>query len=145
MKKLAVVLVAFVIGATAVALCQDQTDTAKENGNSIKAASLVMLDAVWPENEYTVGVPVPPGTVSWAMIDRTNGHCSVHLTGMSEADYDAYLASLVDAGFVLQRENTEMIEGEDYVAACTIFSDGERSVSISYIPDSLTMYLSQAN
>lgn len=143
MKKLAVVLAVLVIAATAVSLYQEQTDAAKENGHSTTSESSVMLDAVWPENEYTAGVPVPAGTVSWAMLDRANEYCSVHMTEVSKADYDAYLASLLDARFVLQREEDESIEGEGYSAACTIFSDGERSVSISYIPDSLTMYLRQ--
>lgn len=42
---------------------------------------------VWPVNTFTDGLPVPPGTVSWATVDEAHQSLAVNLTDMSETDY----------------------------------------------------------
>ena len=56
---------------------------------------------VWPVNEYTEGLPVPSGTVGWAMLDTEHEHCSIRIVDISETDYNDYLELLKQEGFAL--------------------------------------------
>ena len=102
-----------------------------------------MLDAgVWPVNEYTEGLPVPSGTVGWAMLDTEHENCSISIVDISETDYNDYLELLKQEGFSIIEEVSEEIEGQDYVSIGTLLSNGEKGLSISYIPDNFTIYIS---
>ena len=47
-----------------------------------------MLDeGVWPVNEYTEGLPVPSGTVAWAMLDTEHENCSISIVDMKDIRY----------------------------------------------------------
>ena len=48
-------------------------------------------------------------------------------------------------GFSLIENVSEEIEGENYVSIGTLLSNEEKGLSISYIPDSLTIYISFDN
>lgn len=103
---------------------------------------ITMLDAgEWPANEYTEGLPVPTGTVSWAMLDEEHRNCSISLTGTSDAEHSRYLALLKEEGFSVVEDVSEEIRGQDYVSIGTLLSNGEKSVSISCIPDCFTIYI----
>ena len=65
------------------------------------------------------------------------------MTGLSETDYRAYLDRLADLGFSPIEQAEEPAKGQDYVAIGTLFSDGARGISISYLPDHLVLYLSR--
>ena len=104
-----------------------------------------MLDeGVWPENKYTEGLPVPPGTVSWATLDTEHGNCTVNLVNISETDYNEYMELLKQEGFSVVEEVSEESKGQDYVSIGTLLSNGEKGLSISYIPESFTIYISSA-
>ena len=67
---------------------------------------------------------------------------------ISETDYNDYLELLKQEGFSIIEEVSEEIEGQDYVSIGTLLSNGEKGLSISYIPDikmveskSLKLYL----
>lgn len=97
---------------------------------------------VWPANTFTDGLPVPPGTVSWAAFDETHQSLTVNLTDMSETDYADYMKSLQQAGFSVIEETSEDIEGQDYTSTGVLLSSGEKNISISYIPGNFTIYIS---
>jgi len=97
---------------------------------------------VWPVNTFTDGLPVPPGTVSWAAIDEAHQSLAVNLTDMSETDYADYMKSLQQAGFAVIEETSEDIEGQDYTSTGVLLSSGEKNISISYIPGNFTIYIS---
>ena len=102
-----------------------------------------MLDeGVWPVNEYTEGLPVPPGTVAWAMLDTEHKNCGISIVDISETDYNDYLELLEQEGFSIVEEVSEEIEGQGYVSIGTLLSNGEKGLSISYIPDNFTIYIS---
>lgn len=102
-----------------------------------------MLDeGVWPVNEYTEGLPVSNGTVLWAMIDNEHQNCSINIADMSETDYKNYLDLLKQNGFSVIEEVSEEIKGQDYVSIGTLLSNSEKELSISYIPNSFTIYIS---
>lgn len=100
---------------------------------------------VWPSNAYTEGLPVPPGEVAWALLDTARDNCSVHLTGMTQQQYDDYMSLLVDEGFSVLESTSETPQGQDYVSIGTILSDGEKELSVSFLPDSFTLYISLAS
>ena len=100
---------------------------------------------VWPKNTYTDGLPVPAGTVSWAILDTEHENCSINLTDISENDYNEYMEILNQEGFSVIENVSEEIEGENYVSIGTLLSNEEKGLSISYIPDSLTIYISFDN
>lgn len=97
---------------------------------------------VWPVNTFTDGLPVPPGTVSWAAIDEAHQSLTVNLTDMSETDYADYMKSLQQAGFSVIEGTSEDIEKQDYTSTGVLLSSGEKSISISYIPGNFTIYIS---
>ncbi len=114
----------------------------KGKDSSDKAA---MLDkGVWPQNEYTEKLPVPGGTVDWAILDTDSGSCSLSLSDISESEYNSWMKQLEQAGFSLIESRSEEVKGQDYVSVNTLISDGEKSLSISYIPNQLTIYISFA-
>ena len=133
-----------------LAACSNQdTPSAADNPSNTQTESNTMLDAgVWPVNEYTEGLPVPSGTVGWAMLDTEHENCSISIVDISETDYNDYLELLKQEGFSIIEEVSEEIEGQDYVSIGTLLSNGEKGLSISYIPDikmveskSLKLYL----
>ena len=97
---------------------------------------------VWPVNTFTDGLPVPPGTVSWAAIDEAHQSLAVNLTDMSETDYADYMKSLRQAGFSVNEGTSEDIEEQDYTSTGVLLSSGEKNISISYIPGNFTIYIS---
>lgn len=104
--------------------------------------SIALETAVWPENDYTQGLPVPKGEVEWAVLDAR--HCSVSIAEISEGDCADYRAQLEEMGFAVVEEATEKIDGQNYVSENALLSDGERSLSLSYSPGSLVIYISFA-
>lgn len=136
MKKLFVLLVLalFLCGCGGVSSLAPTADSPQ---------TLLTDSGVWPENKHTEGLPIPPGTVSWSAVDPEGRYCAVELTGLSETDYRAYLDRLADLGFSPIEQAEESIKGQDYVAIGTLFSDGARGISISYLPDHLVLYLSR--
>ena len=125
-----------------LAACSNQ-DTPADNPSNTQTESNTMLDAgVWPVNEYTEGLPVPSGTVGWAMLDTEHENCSISIVDISETDYNDYLELLKQEGFSIIEEVSEEIEGQDYVSIGTLLSNGEKGLSISYIPDNFTIYIS---
>lgn len=106
-------------------------------------APLTMIDTdVWPENTYTDGLPVPPGTVSWAAFNEESQDCAVNLTDMSDTDYAEYMGLLQQAGFSVVEEISENIEGQKYNSINTLLSSEKKNISINYIPGSFTIYIS---
>ena len=131
-----------------LAACSNQNILSTSTGNesNTQSNSVITLDeGVWPANEYTEGLPVPPGTVAWATLDTEHGNCSVNLTGISEDDYNEYMDILNQEGFSVVENVSEEIEGENYVSIGTLLLNEEKWLSISYIPNSLGIYISFDN
>lgn len=140
MKKVtAIILIVLILS---LAACADQKNTLTDAGNA-QSENITMPDeGVWPANDYTQGLPEPSGTVMWAKLDNRHENCSINMTDMSEADYNNYLDLLKQNGFSVAQEVPEEIKGQNYVSIGTLMSDGERWLSISYIPNSFTIYIS---
>ncbi len=96
----------------------------------------------WPENQYTDNLPVPPGTVQWTMVDEKHSYCAANLTGLTEEDFQNYMDSLDEDGFSVVETVSEEFRGEDYVSTGTLLSNGEKNLSIAYIPDNMTISIS---
>ena len=142
MKKF-VSIIAILLMLSLAACSNQDTPSASDNPSNTQTESNTMLDAgVWPVNEYTEGLPVPSGTVGWAMLDTEHENCSISIVDISETDYNDYLELLKQEGFSIIEEVSEEIEGQDYVSIGTLLSNGEKGLSISYIPDNFTIYIS---
>ena len=142
MKKF-VSIIAILLMLSLAACSSQDTPSAADNPSNTQTESNTMLDAgVWPVNEYTEGLPVPSGTVGWAMLDTEHENCSISIVDISETDYNDYLELLKQEGFSIIEEVSEEIEGQDYVSIGTLLSNGEKGLSISYIPDNFTIYIS---
>lgn len=142
MKKF-VSIIAILLMLSLAACSNQDTPSAADNPSNTQTESNTMLDAgVWPVNEYTEGLPVPSGTVGWAMLDTEHENCSISIVDISETDYNDYLELLKQEGFSIIEEVSEEIEGQDYVSIGTLLSNGEKGLSISYIPDNFTIYIS---
>lgn len=146
MKKLiSAVAILIILALTA---CSNQTSAPNDNSNASNLLSegITMLDDdMWPENEYTDGLPVPNGTVAWAMLDTERGNCSINIVDIAENDYNDYMKLLEQNGFSITEGVAEEVKGQDYVSIGTLLSNGEKVLSIGYIPDNLTIYISLKN
>ena len=143
MKKTASIILIVLI--LSLAACSNQDDSLADAGNTsnTQSESITMLDAgVWPANDFTEGLPVPSGTVAWAMLDNQHDNCSISITDMRETEYTDYLDLLKQTGFSMVTDASEELKGQDYVSIGTLMSDGERWLSISYIPNRFTIYIS---
>lgn len=141
MKKPIFVISLILVIAFALTACPKQNSL--RDANKPSSETLIMLDeGVWPENEYTEGLSVPPGTVSWAVLDTTKGYCAISLIDLTDDEYNAYIELLKENGFFIIEEVSEEIEGQKYVSIGTILSNKNRALSISYIPNNLGIYIS---
>lgn len=125
--------------------CSAPKTPPKDTGDASNSQSegIIRLDeGEWPVNEYTEGLPVPTGTVAWAMLDTEHGNFSISIAGIDEKGYDNYMELLIQEGFSVVENVSEKIKGENYVSVGTLLSNGEKGLSISYIPDNLTIYVS---
>ena len=146
MKKYISVFTIMIMIFLAACSNQNTSSTPTSNENNTQSNSVTKLDeGVWPENEYTEGLPVAPGTVAWATLDTEHENCNINLTGISENDYNEYMELLNQEGFSVIENVSEEIEGENYVSIGTLLSNDKKWLSISYIPDSLTIYISFDN
>ena len=146
MKKYISVFAIMLIISLAACSNQNILSTSTGNESNTQSNSVITLDeGVWPANEYTEGLPVPPGTVAWATLDTEHGNCSVNLTDISETDYNEYIEVLKQGGFSIVEDVSEEIEGQDYVSIGTLLSNEEKWIAICYIPDSFTIYISFDN
>lgn len=131
MKKLiSAVAILIILALTA---CSNQTSAPNDNSNAINLLSegITMLDDdMWPENEYTDGLPVPNGTVAWAMLDTERGNCSINIVDIAENDYNDYMKLLEQNGFSITEGVAEEVKGQDYVSIGTLLSNGEKGLSI---------------
>ena len=144
-KYISVLAIMLTISLTACSN-QDISSAPADNGSNTPSNSVTILEeGVWPANEYTEGLPVPPGTVAWATLDAEHENCSVNLTDISETDYNEYIEVLKQGGFSIVEDVSEEIEGQDYVSIGTLLSNEEKWIAISYIPDSFTIYISFDN
>lgn len=143
MKKYISALAILLMISFAACSNQNTSSAPTDHGNRISSDNVTILDeGVWPVNNYTEGLPVPPGTVVWASLDTEHENCSVNLTNISESDYTGYMEILKQEGFSVIENVSEEIEGEDYVSIGTLLSGNEKWLTISYIPDNLTIYIS---
>ena len=142
MKRfISVIAILLILSLTA---CSTQKTPSRDTGDASNSQSegIIRLDeGEWPVNEYTEGLPVQTGTVAWAMLDTDHGNCSIIISGIEKNDYDNYMELLMQNGFSVVEDVSEKIKGENYVSVGTLLSNGEKGLSISYIPDSLTIYV----
>ena len=145
MKKLITVITLLLMLLLTACSGQAAAPNGTDNADSSQPGGITILDeGVWPENEYTEGLPVPTGTVAWAMLDTEHGNCSISIEGIEESAYNDYMALLAQQGFSAIKSVSENIKGQDYVSIGTVLSDNERWLSISYIPGNLSIYISFA-
>lgn len=145
MKKLITVITLLLILLLTACTGQAAAPNGTDKADSSQPGGITILDeGVWPENEYTEGLPVPTGTVAWAMLDTEHGNCSISIERIEESDYNDYMALLTQQGFSAIKSVSENIKGQDYVSIGTVLSDNERWLSISYIPGNLGIYISFA-
>ena len=125
--------------------CSAPKTPPKDTGDASNSQSegIIRLDeGEWPVNEYTEGLPVPTGTVAWAMLDTEHENCGISIVDIAESDYHDYMKLLEQEGFSVIEDVSEEIKGQDYVSIGTLLSNGEKGLGISYIPDNLTIYVS---
>lgn len=120
-------------------------DTYNDNETTYPESVVVLDKGTWPENEYTKGLPVPKGTVAWAMIDTENNYCGVNINELQEDDYNAYMEQLKEKGFSVVESTSQKVVWQKYISSGTLMSDGEKYLAVSYIPDSLVMYVSKVS
>ena len=137
MKKWILVFVLLIALLTA---CSNRTET---TADAPPQAYTQLDEGVWPVNAYTDGLPVPPGTVAWAMLDAEHKNCSIGIEDIAESEFDDYLNRLKQAGFSVVEDVSEKIKGQDYVSVGAILSNGEKGVSVSYVPGNLAIYITK--
>lgn len=144
MKRFLLLITLTVLTLSLIA-CSPQNDMDETQNAHIdlsESTNIVMSeDGSWPDNEYTKGLPIPSGTVMWSMIDPDNRYCSINIDGMSQTEYDDYVQALMDLGFTTVESVSEEIEGEGYVSVGTIYTNGEKSISIAYANENFGIYI----
>lgn len=144
-KKLIVVAVLLMVLFLSGCTLNFGDDTYNDNETTYPESVVVLDKGIWPENEYTRGLPVPKGTVTWAMIDTENNYCGVSVNELQEDDYNAYMQLLKEKGFSVVESTSQRVVWQEYISSGTLLSDGEKYLATSYIPGTLVMYISKVN
>ncbi len=110
-----------------------------QSGQPPKAIGTLMQlkEGVWPDNDYTKGIPRPEGEVVRGWIDLEKGYCYIQMTAVP--DPEGYLELLTQEGF----EQAEGVSEE--VSSGYLMTKGEKSVSISWSGDQGDMGLYISN
>lgn len=144
MKKF-VFLIAILLMLPLAACSNNNTPNASAStagAGDTQPENFTILDSdVWPANEYTAGLPVPSGTVSWVIFDTEHKSCSINVVDMSESDSNDYVELLKQEGFSAIWDVSEEIKGQDYVSIGTLLSNGEKDLSIAYGANNFTIYI----
>lgn len=140
MKKICLVLA--LVFLLALSACAGRSAAPAAAGDPQAEHVTVSDTGEWPVNDYTEGLPVPSGTVAWTMLDAEHGTCSISVTELSEEEFKDYQERLTQAGFSVMENVSEAVKGQSYVSIGTLLSNGEKSLSVSYVPDTLTIYIS---
>ena len=110
MKKIVFVAALLLMLSLSACAHQDTKPNGTDSADDLQAESITMLDAgVWPVNEYTQGLPIPSGTVAWAMLDTEHGNCSISIADVTERDFADYRACLEQAGFFALETDFRML------------------------------------
>lgn len=133
-------ILVFILLLALLTACSNRTETSVD---APPQAYTQLDEGVWPVNAYTDGLPVPPGTVAWVMIDAERKNCSIGIEDIAESEFDDYLNRLKQAGFSVVEDVSEKIKGQNYVSVGAILSNGEKGVSVSYVPGNLAIYITK--
>ena len=137
MKKF-VSIIAVLLILSLVACSNQDTPPTTDNSSNTQSENITMLDeGVWPMNEYTEGLPVPSGTVAWAMLDTEHENCGISIVDIAESDYHDYMKLLEQEGFSVIEDVSEEIKGQDYVSIGTLLSNGEKGLVITENEDNI--------
>lgn len=144
MKKLLALLMAVImlVSLTACSVKKPNSLPIEDAITSLPESVTLDQTDVWPENAYTENVPQPTGKVLWSMIDENNDTCGITLRGLSKDSIDAYMDGLQDAGFQKIKKVKQPLTEERYVSLGTLFSDGTRTLSLSYADSVLMITIS---
>ena len=129
------ILSLLIIAALAVCL----TACARSTVPAPQTTPLVQSTDTWPQNEYTEGVPVPPGTVTQVQLGEQPPYCAILLDGVSDGQFDDYLNALREAGFSLAESASEQVNGALTIG--TLYSNGSRYLSLAHSARQLSLYL----
>lgn len=140
----AVLISIFILGACSTHEGGANSSNSKDN-STIPEYITMIEDGVWPENEYTEGLPVPPGTIDWVMLDSKQKICGISIIGMNEESYQEYMRELKELGFAEIHSVSEEIKGEDYISIGTTFSNGTKALSIAYAGENMSIYIPNNN
>lgn len=141
-RLLAIVLcVIMTLALTACSATKPDGITVENSLENLPESVILIDDGKWPENEYTLDVPIPSGTVGWIMMDHTRETCSIQIEQMSKTQFDKYYKLLQNEGFAVIERTEEEIAGQRYISIGTVLSNGSRSVSLAYADGVLMMTL----
>ncbi len=96
----------------------------------------------WPESRFTEGIPKPAGAVDWIITDEDSSICGIGICGLDKEHFERFQKDLKAAGFVKISKVEKSESGEEYVSAGTVYSDGNRSVSLAYSVANLMLSIS---
>lgn len=143
MKRLFAIILCVALSVLLIACSAEKPDNINvENSSETFPDSITFFDdGKWPENDYTQGIPAPPGKVGWVMVDSEKENCSIQLNETSKAQFDAYYETLQEAGFAVVEQVEEEVKGQGYISIGTILSNGSKSISLAYADSVLMLTL----
>lgn len=116
MKKIVFVVALLLMLSLSACAHQDTKPNSTDSADDLQAESITMLDA-------------------------EHGNCSISIADVTERDFADYRACLEQAGFFALEHAAEEIKGQSYISIGTLLSNGDKTLSLSYIPDQLTIYI----
>lgn len=138
------VMVAIFVMVILLTSCSSESKRqSKKEESSFPDYITVIEDGIWPQNDYTKDIPVPPGNVIRVYIDTQHQCCTINMDDVSEVEYIDYITQLKEDGFTEIWGKSEEIENEDYTSTVAILSNNTQSLSIAYTKDSFGIYITK--
>lgn len=121
--------------------CSKSSTTSSKFGSVSENSQITLEAGKWPENKYTQNIPKPnAGKVIRGQIDLQKNFCFIELSNISTKESEQYLEKLEESGFK-QTENVSEQINSDTTSVGTRYTDGKTSLNISYLDDSLLIYI----
>ena len=141
MKRFFVIALCIILVVSLAACTAERPANIKTENSSCTIPDSITFsdDGIWPDNEYTRGIPTPPGTIGWDMLDSEKENCSIQINGMTKAQFDSYYEQLLDSGYTEIEKVKEEVKGQGYISIGTIISNGSKSISLAYAESVLMM------
>lgn len=143
MKRITVIVLCalLVLSAAACGVKKPGGIRIEKSPDTFPSSVIFTDEGNWPENGFTQGLPTPPGTVEWVMVDSEREACGIRIGGIARKQFKEYYTALLNSGFTEIEKVSG--KGQAYISIGTLLSDGSKAISLAFADSVLMLTLTK--